>query len=82
MGTAVVFALLGVGALLVPDLRDDPATWAFSGLMIALAVLRLTLGSTGRSIRTARQVKYNRWWGYTSHDGTGAVDAREKRGDQ
>jgi hypothetical protein len=82
MATAAFLAILAIGALLVPDLRAQPATWVFSAILIGLALLRVTLASTGRSIRTARQVKYSRWWGYTSHDGTAEVDVREKRGDR
>lgn len=82
MVAAAFLIILATGALLVPDLRAEPATWVVSGVLVVLAVLLLTIGrSSSRVIQTARQVKYSGWWGYTSHDGTGERDMREKRGE-
>ncbi len=81
MAAAAIFVLLAVGALLVPDLRADPATWVISGILLALAVGILTIGrNSPTAIQSARQVKFARWWGYTSHDGAGGRDIPEKRG--
>lgn len=82
MIAAALLFILGVAALLVPELRAEPATWVFSAVLIGLALLRVMYVRPGPgAIQTARQVKFSRWLGYTSHDGTGEVDAREKRGD-
>jgi hypothetical protein len=82
MVAAAFLILLGVGALLIPDLRAEPGTWIVVGALIVLAVLLLTVGRTSSTaIQTARQVKYSGWWGYTSHDGIGERDIREKRGE-
>lgn len=80
MIAAALLVILAIGALLVSDLRAEPATWVFSGVLVIVAVLSLTIGRSGGTIRTARQVKFARWWGYTSHDGSGERDIREKRG--
>jgi uncharacterized membrane protein YfcA len=81
MVAATVLVVVAVGALLVPELRAEPATWAFAAVLIALAVVRF-LGVAGSSaIQTARQVRYLAWWGYTSHDSSGERDISEKRGD-
>lgn len=82
MVTVALLVILAIGALLVPDLRAEPGTWIFSVTLIATAVVLATRGRTGRTLQTARQVKYWKWFGYTSHDGTGERDMREKRGDQ
>lgn len=82
MFSAAMLLILGLGALLVPELRAEPATWVFSAVLIGLAVLRVTFVRPGHgAMQTARQVKFNRWLGYTSHDGTGERDVREKRGE-
>ena len=81
MVAAALIVLLAIGALLVPDLRAQPATWVISAGLIVLAVLLVTVGrSASPAIQTARQVKFLGWWGYTSHDGAGERDIREKRG--
>ena len=83
MAAAAIFVLIAVGALLVPDLRAEPATWVISGILIALAMATLTVGrDSPAAILSARQVKFARWWGYTSHDGRGERDIREKRGEK
>jgi hypothetical protein len=79
MATAAFLLILAIGPLLVPDLRAEPAIWIISGVLVGLAVLRAMTGRRS-GIVTARQVKYSRWWGYTSHDGTGERDMREKLG--
>lgn len=81
MAAAGLLVLLAIGVLLVPDLRASPGTWIFSGVLVVLAVLRLTIGLSWAPLRTARQHKYYKWWGYGSHDGTGERDMREKRGE-
>lgn len=79
MATAAFLLILAIGPLLVPDLRAEPAIWIISGILVGLAVLR-AMTDRRSGIVTARQVKYSRWWGYTSHDGTGERDMREKLG--
>jgi hypothetical protein len=82
MVAAAFLILLAIGALLIPDLRAEPGTWVVSSVLIGLAALLLTIGrSSSKAIQTARQVKYSGWWGYTSHDGSGERDIREKRGE-
>ena len=78
---AAILVLLAVGALLVPELRAQPTTWIISGVLIVIAGLIVFIGVKPGGHLTARQVKFGRWWGYTSHDGSGEVDIREKRGD-
>ncbi len=80
MAAAAILVFLAVGALLVPDLRAQTATWVVSAVFLAIAVLLLTIGRSGGAIQTARQVKFSRLWGYTSHDGSGERDMQEKRG--
>lgn len=79
---AAILVMLAIGVLLVPDLRAELWSWIFAGLLIAGALVMLTLGRPRRTLRTARQVKFARWWGYTSHDGRGEIDIREKRGQE
>ena len=81
MVSVALLLVLAIAALLVPELRAEPGTWVVSGVLVGLAFLRVIVGHSGGAIRTARQVKYARWSGYTSHDGTGERDIREKRGD-
>lgn len=80
MVAAAFLVVLAVGALLVPDLRAEPGTWIVSGVLVVLAVLRLAFGTSRATLRTARQEKYYKHWGSTSHDGSGERDTREKRG--
>ena len=81
MAAAAIFIFIAVGALLVPDLRAEPGTWIVSGILVALAIGILTVGrDSPAAIQSARQVKFSSWWGYTSHDGAGERDVREKRG--
>jgi hypothetical protein len=79
---AAFLVLVAIGPLLVADLRADPGTWIFSGVLIAIAVVYVVINPPWSSLRTARQVKFFEWWGYTSHDGDGEQDTREKRGNQ
>lgn len=81
MIAVAVLLVLAIGPLLVPDLRGEPLIWIFSGVLIVLAVAITTVGHPRSAILTARQVKFARWWGYTSHDGRGERDVREKRGE-
>ena len=78
---ATILVLVAIGVLLVPDLRAEPWSWVFAGILLTGAALMLTVGRPRRTLRTARQVKFARWWGYTSHDGSGETDIREKRGE-
>lgn len=78
---AAILVILAIGALLVPELRAEPGTWIVSGVFIALAGVILVVGRARGTRVTARQLKYARLWGYTSHDGTGERDAREKLGE-
>ena len=80
MVAPAILIILAIGALLVSDLRAEVGTWIVSGVLILLAVVLLAFGRSGQTLLTSRQVKFKRWWGYTSHDGTGETDMREKRG--
>ena len=80
MVAPAILIILAIGALLVPDLRAEVGTWIVSGVLVLLAFVLLAFGRSGQTLLTSRQVKFKRWWGYTSHDGTGETDMREKRG--
>lgn len=80
MVAPALLIIFGIGALLVPDLRAEVGTWVVSGVLVLLAVAIVAFGRLGQALLTARQVKFKQWWGYTSHDGTGEHDMREKLG--
>ena len=81
MISALMLVLLAIGVLLVPDLREGLWTWIFAAILLMGAALILAIGHPRPTLQTARQVRFARWWGYTSHDGTGQRDHREKRGE-
>jgi hypothetical protein len=83
MVAAIFLIVIAIAALLVPDLRAEVWTWIVAAALIAAAVLSIALGRPTVTLVTSRQLKYRRGggWGFTSHDGAGGRDVREKRAD-